>query len=171
MILGDLLVFAICIVVAYVPSIVGAFTTSVSVKQPWYDELKPSYTPPSVVFPIVWSILYFCIGVALFLAVRFTPDNLGLVSLFAINLVLNGIWSPLFFNQRAFEVALAVLCILLVSIVSILWGFAVWSTGWVRVTGIVLIVPYLAWCSFAAALNAGFIKNKNKHLQSESASS
>lgn len=114
----------------------------------WYDDLrKPSWQPPKWLFAPVWTLLYVAIAIA---GWRLWAAGSGLgVVLWAAQLGLNAIWSPLFFGARRIDLALA-------DVVA-LWG-AVLATVLVaaQVDGVatVLLVPYLAWVSFAAALNA-----------------
>ena len=113
----------------------------------WYDDLaKPSWQPPKWVFAPVWTALYVAIAVA---GWRLWAAGSGLgVALWAVQLGLNAIWSPLFFGARRIDLAL-------VDVVA-MW-MAVMATVAVAATvdGIAtaLLAPYLAWVSFAAALN------------------
>lgn len=140
-----------------VPLLVGAgsgFVTAGAVRE-WYPSLvRPSFAPPSWVFGPVWTALYLMMGLAAWLVWRKAgSDPAGRVALglFALQLVLNGLWSLLFFGLRAPGLALVEIVVLWVAIAATLRGF--WridaAAGW-------LLVPYLAWVTFATALNAGF---------------
>lgn len=117
----------------------------------WYqDILKPVFHPPAWVFGPAWTVIYALMGWAAFLAWR----RCGLVSrplaLFGTQLLLNGLWSPVFFGLARPGAALIVIAALWLSVVLTLT--ALWRTE--RRAG-VLLAPYLAWLSFAALLNAG----------------
>jgi tryptophan-rich sensory protein len=140
-----------------VPLLVGAgsgFVTTGAVRD-WYPTLvRPSFAPPSWVFGPVWTALYLMMGFAAWLVWRKAgSDPAGRVALglFAVQLVLNGLWSLLFFGLRAPGLALIEIVVLWVAIAAMRRGF--WrvdaAAGW-------LLVPYLAWVTFATALNAGF---------------
>lgn len=115
---------------------------------PWYDGLaKPSWNPPDWAFPVVWSILYIMIAVAGVLVWR--AEGWGTAMAFwAAQLVLNALWSALFFGARRMDWAFYEVLLLWLSII----GFIV--TAWpVSATAALLFVPYLAWVTTAAALN------------------
>ena len=130
---------------------IGSILTTPSIAT-WYATLrKPPWTPPNWLFGPVWTALYLGMAVAVWLVWRqagFSPARLAL-TLFALQLVLNVAWSGIFFRMRlpgaAFlEVVLLWLFILLTAI-------AFWP---VSRTASWLLVPYLTWVTYAAALNA-----------------
>lgn len=117
----------------------------------WYAALKkPEWTPPGWVFGPVWTLLYVLMGVAAWrvsLAGAFRRRRLP-VTVFVLQLVANGLWSWLFFGLQRPGLALldiAVLWVLLCVCTAIFWGTR-------REAGL-LMLPYLAWVSFAVALN------------------
>lgn len=115
-----------------------------------YDALQvPSWAPPGWLFGPVWTVLYLMIAVAGWLLWR-TRGGRGLpLVLWVVQLLLNLVWSPLFFGADRYGVALLE--------IFLLWGFIVATivAGW-RVSRLaaVLLVPYWMWVSFATALNA-----------------
>lgn len=117
----------------------------------WYAELhKPSWNPPSWVFGPAWTLLYVIMGVAAWLvwceggwAAQKHPLRLYLIQLF-----LNALWTPLFFGLHHPGIAFGEILILWLAVLSTLVAF--WQVR--RVAGW-LMVPYLAWVSFATALN------------------
>ena len=131
--------------------VVGGVATARSVNT-WYATLKkPAFTPPSWVFGPVWTTLYLLMGVSLYLIRKgdVAPPAAGAArKLFAIQLLLNALWSFVFFGLRSPRWAL-------VEIVG-LWGALVLTLRAVsRVSrpAAVLLVPYLLWTSFALVLN------------------
>lgn len=121
----------------------------------WYDRLdKPSFNPPSWVFGPVWTTLYLLMAVAAWLVWRSDDRRRRTaLALFAVQLVLNAIWSPLFFGARLPGWALAEIVLLWVAVAVTTSWF--WSID--RRAG-ALLVPYLAWVSFAAVLNAEIVR-------------
>jgi benzodiazapine receptor len=122
----------------------------------WFAALaKPSFNPPSVVFAPVWSALYLlmAIAAALVASVR-TNDTASTrarcvaLVLMGGQLVLNGAWSAIFFGAHAIGLALMDIAALWSAIVATTIAF--WR---VRPLSGALLVPYLAWVSFASALN------------------
>ena len=120
----------------------------------WYPTLtKPSFTPPGWLFAPVWALLYAMMGIAAFLVwKRRTEDTASqkALVLFGVQLLLNGAWSFAFFGARSPVFGLVV--------ITALWGVLVWTT--VRFVRIrrgagALLLPYLAWVTYAWALNAG----------------
>ncbi|MES2437970.1 MAG: TspO/MBR family protein [Verrucomicrobiota bacterium] len=116
----------------------------------WYQELiKPPGTPPPWVFGPVWSVLYLMMGVALGRLIHRRAKQAAWV--FGMQFVMNLVWTPVFFGMHEIAAALAVICAI--------W-FGVFSTILLarKVDRISagLLVPYLAWVSYATYLNAGF---------------
>jgi len=128
----------------------GAWATS-SGPDTWYAGLrKPPFTPPDWVFGPVWSVLYLTMAVAAWMVwrregLRRAALPLGL---FVLQLVLGAAWSALFFGWRSPGLAMADLVLLWCAILATVLCFWYRSAvaGW-------LLMPYLAWVSFAGALN------------------
>ena len=128
---------------------VGGFA---SVRAPeFYAELqRPSWSPPAWLFGPVWTVLYALMGIAAWLVWRekgFAGARFAL-GLFAGQLVANALWSWLFFAWRLGTLSLLDIAILWALIVATIVSF--WR---VKPLAGVLLLPYLAWVSFAAALN------------------
>ncbi|MBE0534766.1 MAG: tryptophan-rich sensory protein [Phycisphaerae bacterium] len=143
-----------CVGATFLAALPGAWAGAGAASE-WYENLaKPPFTPPGYVFGIVWPVLYLLMGVALFLVLKAPPDRRGrsaAIGLFAVQLLLNALWTPLFFRWRLIGVALVEIIVL--------WAFILLTvTAFRKVSRVaaVLLVPYLAWVSFAVVLNAGF---------------
>ena len=121
----------------------------------WYPMLvRPSFAPPSWVFGPVWTTLYVMMGVASWLVWRRGLDRPAVraaMILYAIQLCLNLAWSWLFFGLRQPFPALLEIVVLFVVIGVTALRFAAVSRA-----AAILLLPYLAWVAFAAALNGGF---------------
>lgn len=130
----------------------GAFFTTRSIPT-WYAQLrKPRLSPPNWVFGPVWTTLYALMGVALFLAWHAGASAAELAPFF-LQLALNFLWSYLFFGRRNPRAGLADIAALWLSVAFTIWSFVPVSplAAW-------LLVPYLAWVSFASYLNWAIIK-------------
>ena len=118
---------------------------------PFYTQLaRPAWAPPPSLFGPVWTVLYVLMGIAAWLAWRvggFRAARSAL-TLFLVQLALNALWSWLFFAWHRGALAFADIVVLWVLIVATLVAF--WR---IRPLAGVLLVPYLLWVSFAAALN------------------
>lgn len=142
---GALLAFCLLSVVG------GAASGLATPPGPWYQSLaKPSWTPPPWLFGPVWTVLYIMIGIAgwMIWSRRAAPRGRMGLSLFAVQLALNFVWTPVFFGLRAPGPAFAVILALLACIVATI--AVAWRTE--RMAAL-LLLPYAAWVSFASALN------------------
>jgi tryptophan-rich sensory protein len=137
---------AVCFGAAYLGSI---FTTpSVTT---WYPELiKPSWTPPAWVFGPVWSLLYLMMAMAAWLVWRQGSLSTRVlpITLFLVQLVLNVLWSMLFFGLRMPDLAFAEIVVLWFAILTTVITF--WRST--PLAGY-LLLPYLVWVAFASILN------------------
>jgi len=116
-----------------------------------YAQLEsPSWAPPGWLFGPVWSILYVCIGVAGWLVWREGAGR-GPLGLWAAQLLVNVAWTPIFFGLGLRGWALVDITVLLLLVVATMVTFfrINRAAGW-------LFAPYLAWVSFATALNAAY---------------
>lgn len=131
--------------------IVGSIFTVPSIPT-WYRKLnKPSFAPPNRIFGPVWITLYTLMGVSLFLMLREGLGNpqvqLG-VGIFGVQLVLNVIWSFVFFGRKSIFGGLVTIIVLWIAILLTIISFLN-----VSVLAGLLLVPYILWSSFAALLN------------------
>ena len=119
----------------------------------WYEALaKPSWTPPNWVFPVVWTILYVMIAVAGWLV--YEREGIGAsLAIWLVALALNGLWSYLMFGQRQIGLAAADLTALWVAVLAFI--ILTWPED--RMASL-LFMPYLAWISYAGALNLAILR-------------
>ena len=119
----------------------------------WYSRLKkPWWTPPNWLFPVAWSVLYVCMAAAGARAAT-SPDNALAMALWALQIALNGLWTPVFFGLRRMALGMIVLSALWLSVAATM--LALWQVDWIA--GL-LFVPYLGWVSVAAALNLSVLR-------------
>ena len=131
--------------------VLGAVWTAQSVKT-WYPTLnKPSFRPPNWVFGPVWTTLYAMMAVVMYtVSERREADPAVLRAakiLWGVQLLLNLLWSYLFFGRRSPLAGLVEIVMLWVAIVATIVAFAKVSRG-----AALLMVPYLLWVSFASVL-------------------
>ena len=142
-------------ITALIGFIVASFLTAVpgSLFRPgeWYERLhKPSWRPPNWVFAPVWSVLYLAIAVSGWLVwqrVGFGGAPLPF-AIYALQLVLNAAWTPLFFGLHRPGLGLVDIALMWLMIAATIAAFYPIHMG-----AALLLLPYLAWVSFAAALN------------------
>jgi benzodiazapine receptor len=140
----------VAIVTVFAAAAVGGAATSSSVGT-WYAALqKPSFNPPAWVFGPVWTVLYLMMAIAAWLIwlKHGIADAQLPLALFGLQLALNMAWSVLFFGLRNPGLALVDIALLWLAIVATLVAF--WRLS--PAAG-ALLLPYLAWVSFAAILN------------------
>lgn len=122
----------------------------------WYATLnKPFFAPPNWIFRPVWTLLYFLMGVAFYLIWKqgWKKKKVKTAGLFFLaQLVLNFVWSPIFFGLRAPLLGLTVIVAMWILIVMTMKKFHPLSR-W----AFYLLVPYLLWVSFATILNAAIV--------------
>jgi translocator protein len=117
----------------------------------WYARLqKPAWNPPNWIFGPVWTALYTIMAAAAWLVWKrggFAGQRAAL-SLFLLQLLFNALWSPLFFGLHNPGLAFADLVLLWLALLAAAAAF--WKTRWVAGA---LLLPYVAWVTFAGALN------------------
>jgi tryptophan-rich sensory protein len=128
--------------------VLAAYTGAQFLPGDWYAALnKPTWTPSNWVFPVVWPILYVIIAFAGWLAWRAAGWSPAII-VWGVGLFFNGLWSYLMFGRHEISIALADIALLWLAIVAFI--AAAWH---VERRASYLYLPYLAWVSFAAALN------------------
>ena len=121
----------------------------------WYETLnKPPYTPPAEIFTPAWVILYTMIFVSFILYCRtktFENKTSGYI-VFFVQLLLNFLWSPVFFYWKNIEISMIIIILLIAFVILTMFAFFRVS----KLSGL-LLIPYLLWLCFAAYLNYGFM--------------
>lgn len=144
--------FIISIVACQLAGVIGAIFTIPSIQSGWYAELaKPALNPPSWIFGPVWTVLYFLMGVAVFLVWKkgFEKREVKIaLMVFDTQLLLNIFWSIIFFGWRSPGWAFVEIIFLWFTILAVIIMFAKISrpAAW-------LLAPYIIWVSFAGYLN------------------
>ena len=122
----------------------------------WYAGLrKPTFNPPGWIFGPVWTTLYALMAIAAWrvLQTAATPMRSAALGLFAAQLALNLLWSYIFFRRHAIGAALGEVIALwcAIAVTSVLFAGIDRIAAW-------LLVPYLAWTTFASVLNAAILR-------------
>jgi tryptophan-rich sensory protein len=169
---NDLFKFFTSIIICELAGTIGAVFTTPAIDS-WYKALyKPSFNPPNWIFGPVWTILFVLMGVSLYLVwskkwkvhnktkikKAWNPLSQKLLSgswqkaniilIFATQLILNVLWSVVFFGQHSPSMAFFVLLMLWVAIL-----FTIVNFYRVSKTAALLLLPYILWVSFAGILN------------------
>ena len=136
-------------IAAAIVAILGATITDLG---PWYQALeKPAWNPPDVVFPVGWTVIFALNTAAIVAAWRAAPTPKAsdtIIGLFALNAFLNITWSMLFFRIQRPDLAFIEVLLLWLSILALIIYCGRYSRG-----AALLFLPYLAWVTFAGALN------------------
>jgi len=147
----DIIKFVISIVLPLIIGFLGSIFTSSSVKTRYLTLIKPSFNPPSWLFGPVWILLYVLMGISLYLiwsyGLNYSGVKIALI-IFVIQMVLNFLWSILFFGLHNPLLAFVNIVLLWISILAMIILFF-------RVSPLAayLQIPYLLWVTFASILN------------------
>ncbi|MEQ8602091.1 MAG: TspO/MBR family protein [Marivibrio sp.] len=146
-----LVMFILFLAICAVPAAAGLFFKPGR----WYRDLeKPSWTPPDWVFPIVWAALYLLMSWAA-ARVAMQPDNDVALGLWSLQITVSTLWSAVFFGQHRIKAGAAIIIVLWLAVAATTAAFLAHDR-----LAAVLMTPYLAWGSFALALNLSIL-NRN----------
>ena len=141
----------ICLALTFSAAFIGSIFTRSAVPD-WYAALnKPSFTPPNWLFGPVWTILYILMAISAFIVWQKGLTNPAVkiaLILYLIQLILNALWSVIFFGLKLPLIAFFEIILLWCAIVFTILVFA-----GVSITAALLLIPYILWVSFAAVLN------------------
>lgn len=149
----------VLIISILIPLLVGSVSSLLSgdSRTIYSNLVKPPLSPPGIVFPIVWTILYILMGIASFYI--FESDSKykeQALKIYKVSLIFNFFWSIIFFGISYYLLSLVWLIVLIYIIINMVMIFHRIK----KISGY-LLIPYLVWCIFAAYLNLGvFLLNK-----------
>lgn len=148
------LIISLCI-----PLLVGGLSGLLTMgSMETYQNLnQPPLSPPGVVFPIVWGVLFLLMGISSYLVyVSDSKNKKAALAVYAVQLIFNFVWSLIFFNLHAYLFAFIWLCVLWLLILAMVIIFYR-----INKTAGLLQLPYLLWVAFAGYLNLGiFLLNR-----------
>ncbi len=144
----NLISLIVCVLIPLAVGGLAAFFTRNSMDL--YETInKPALSPPGILFPIVWTILYTLMGISLYLVYRSdSPYRPAAILIFALQLIANFVWSLIFFNGRMFTFAFVWIILLWLLIIAMIVEFRK-----VKPIAAWLQIPYFLWVTFAAYLN------------------
>jgi len=143
------LVILICsIIISYLVGFIGSIFTSKNTKSEWYNSIRPSITPPNIVFPIVWNILFFLIGLSLAYSWLKAKSKIKTTIAYGTNFILNIIWSVFYFAMKNPFLAFFDIILLIASTLYLI----IYNWNIDRKASY-LLMPYLLWLIFASLLN------------------
>ncbi len=117
----------------------------------WFEALeKPVWFPPAWAFPVAWTALYIMLGLslAMILHARGAKGRGAAIGVFILQMLLNFLWSPMFFAAHQVSIALIVILFMTGAAIATFYAFRP-----IRRTAALLILPYIAWLCFATVLN------------------
>lgn len=133
-------------------SISGSFFTSQGIETGWYEQIaKPGWTPPGSLIGIVWTVIFILFAASILIFWNWARRDISfwiVIGFFVLNGILNIFWSYLFFFQGLIGVALIETIFLALSVAVLIYL----TYPRLKLTAL-LLVPYLAWVSFATYLN------------------
>ena len=140
----------ICLIIPLAVGGLNAFLTRNSIEL--YESIKqPPLSPPSWVFPVVWTILYILMGISSYMiAVSYSDYKIEALTLYGLQLLLNFIWPLIFFLGQNYLISFIVLVILWYTVLKMIQTFSD-----IRQLAGTLQWPYLIWLTFAGYLNLG----------------
>lgn len=145
----------LCVIATVTLGFISGYSTAGSIEG-WYSTLnKPFFQPPNWLFGPVWTVLYIMIGLSIGLILTKVKDSKAkqlAIKVFVVQLVLNLIWSPVFFGLQKPLIAAIIIIVLLVLIVTTIRMFL----HLYKPAG-QLLIPYLLWVSFATCLNIAIV--------------
>lgn len=134
------------IIPVFLGSIVGFIT---SVGNNYNDIVQPSFAPPGVVFPIMWTILYTLMGISSYIILESNSyDKIGALGIYILQLIVNLLWSFIFFSFKWYLISFFWILLLIILVVIMIRKFFNISK-----ISAYLQIPYLIWLIFAAILN------------------
>lgn len=120
----------------------------------WYESLaKPRFTPPNWLFPVAWSIIYLLLACAGY-RLTLIPGSQVVLALWATQIALNTLWTPVFFGAHHIFGGMVILTVLWLVVAAMV----LMAIQLDVITGLILF-PYLVWLCVAAALNFSILRN------------
>ena len=144
------------IIYVLIPLILGALVGLLSGSSSGYKEMiTPTFAPPGILFPIVWSILYILMGVS-----RYMIDEVGSIKIYNTQLVVNLLWSFVFFTFKLYLLAFIWILVLIVLVILMIRRFYFEN----KISAFIQ-TPYLLWLAFASILSYSvYLLNYEKYF-------
>jgi benzodiazapine receptor len=151
MIKNKYLSLVLILLITFIASAIGGFTTA-SFKEPWYSEIiLPSFNAPSWIFPPIWTLLYILMSIAIWrIWVKFSDRKILVIYFY--HLFFNATWSIVFFGFHQIELALLNLLIILLFIIILMMLYFKKDK-----ISFYLMIPYILWALYAFILNLSIV--------------
>jgi len=146
--LKKIILLIVSIIICQGAGFIGSIFTTPKIGSWFAGLIKPSFNPPNWIFAPVWTSLFLLMGIALFLVIQGKPLPKFALIAFVVQLILNILWSYLFFGLQNPMIAFMEIIILWLAILTTIYLF--WP---INKTAAYLLIPYIAWVSFASVLN------------------
>lgn len=143
----DIIAYLISFSAVSIVALLGMVFTKRKVETEWYKCIRHRYTPPNIVFPIVWTLLYIILALSLAHSIRLYGIKNDLIYLYAINLVLNVLWCYFYFERKDVTMSIYILSTLIITTICIMVILYKRKAHWY------VLIPYLIWLMFALFLN------------------
>ena len=133
-----------------IPNVLGFLGSLIGNVQNGFEGItKPSFTPPALVFPIAWTILYILMGVSTYIIYESnSKEKSKSLIIYGIQLILNASWTFFFFNLNWFFFSFILVIIILILVIIMIYKFYN-----INKTAAYLQLPYVLWLIFAAILS------------------
>lgn len=147
MIIINILAFLVNLAIPYVCAFLGNFLGNFASS---FEEIaKPQFTPPGIVFPIVWFILFTLMGISSYLIYKSnSKDKKSALIIYGIQLVLNALWSLFFFNLNWYLFSFIWILLMIFFVALMIYKFYK-----INKLASYIQIPYLLWLIFASVLN------------------
>ena len=123
----------------------------------WYRDLdKPGWTPPDKLFPVIWAILYVLMSWAA-ARVALQPGSAFALGLWSLQIAISTLWSAVFFGLHRIRAGAVIIALLWVAVLATTLAFLTQDT-----ISALLMAPYLAWGTFALALNISVMRRNSQ---------
>lgn len=123
----------------------------------WYRDLdKPDWTPPNALFPVIWAVLYVLMSLAAARVAAQAGSELAL-ALWSLQITISTLWSAVFFGLHRIRTGAVIIALLWLAVLATSAAFAMLDA-----LAALMMVPYLAWGSFALALNISVMRRNPK---------
>lgn len=131
-----------------IPLLLGAFGSFIgNVQNGFTDIYKPNFTPPAIVFPIAWTLLYILMGISSYLIYMKDKESKSL-KIYLIQLIINSLWTFFFFNKKWFLFSFFLVIIILILVIIMTKKFYK-----IDKRAAYLQIPYIIWLIFASILS------------------
>lgn len=141
--------YKLLIISTLIPVILGILVGFLTNTSNGYQEIiRPSFSPPAIIFPIVWTLLYILMGISSYLVLTNNSDNEKALKYYILQLIVNLIWPIIFFVFKLYTLSFIWILLLIYLVTKMILEFYK-----INKMSAYLQIPYLLWLIFASILN------------------